>query len=134
MKYQKKLSPEGDGGATQNQTEDQADKVDVAQLKKEILDSNKQMAETLYSNVMTSVKTVLSSHEEGKRQAEESIKTGGGNMQNLHEFNDEFAALGIKDEEQAEALLKVVDKILQKNASGFEKKILNTVTTSLKFG
>lgn len=132
MNYYKKLSPEGDGGASSAQTED---KLDVKALKEELLNSNKQMAETLYSNIMDSVKSMIDGDRDGRKDAEKTVSADqtkkGHNMvvEDLSEFENELAALGIRDEEQADAFLKIVNKALRKSADGVENKIIQKVTS-----
>lgn len=130
MKYFKKLSPDGEGGGASGEGEE---KVDFKQLREDLVRTNKEMAEQLYANVGGMVKGMLEAQAKGREDAEAEIEQARGHSSEYDEFADELAALGVKDDEQAEALLKLVDKKLAKKAPQFEKKILNTVSSKQEY-
>ncbi len=129
MKYFKKLSPDGDGGGSSGEEE----KIDFKKLQNEMVQTNKEMAEQLYSNVTSMVKGMLDANNKGREDAEEELENTRGRSSEYDDFADELAALGVKDDEQAEALLSLVDKKLAKKAPQFEKKILSTVSSTQEF-
>lgn len=114
-----------DPDATEGGAQDDANKFDAASFKADILNSNKVMLENALSSMKTIVDTSMSTI---KNVIPQQQVTQNNNVDS--DLKEEIAALGL-DAEGATAITKLVQKILSKNSSDQEEKIISRVDQNL---
>jgi len=103
--------------------------IDFNTLKSEILESNKNLMESLKDNILFQVKTTLDTHANETKNVNDSQAKGITN-EALTDFASEIDQLNL-DETQASALVKMMSKVLNKNTSTLKDQLFNDVSESI---
>lgn len=124
------LSPDANaGGAGGDQVPEP--QTDFAKIKEELQAANVQQFNQMQENVINNVRSMLTGFTQARAEPEDTDdgepSTQNGFSNTFADMRDDFEALGVDDDDKANALMNIVNKVVKKQVPGFEKKILNTV-------
>lgn len=98
---------------------------DANKFKQDIIETNKEMIEGVKGEITSSIQSLLAEHAE-KLNTAPPAKREKVAKESLDEFRQELEEIGI-DEDQGEALLRMVDKLMSKKTASFEENVLKKV-------